>query len=133
MATAHPDVCPDWNYHFHFGTVSARLYPTPLDNLAHASVASVISFSLRAAAANRRALRENETLETYFQTALSDGFINLGEGITYLSRALLVDATKGSSARHFDVAPASAADSTDSAIGLKNLDADVQVCSLQPI
>ena len=57
------------------------LYPTPFDHPAYACAASVISFSLRAAAANRRALRENETLETYFQTALSDGFINLGEGI----------------------------------------------------
>ena len=133
MATAHPDVRPDWNYHFHFGTVSTRLNPTLFDHPAYASAASVISFSLRAAAANRRALRENETLETYFQTALSDGFINLGEGITYLNRALLVDATKGSSAHHSGAAPAPIADGTDSAIGLKNLDADVQVCPFQPI
>ena len=109
------------------------LYPTPFDHPAYACAASVISFSLRAAAANRRALRENETLETYFQTALSDGFINLGEGITYLSRALLVDATKRSSARRFDVALASATNSTDSAIDLKNLDADAQVCLFQLI
>ncbi|TFK78052.1 hypothetical protein K466DRAFT_607370, partial [Polyporus arcularius HHB13444] len=40
--------------------------------------------------------RPNESLETYLQTTLAGGFISIGMDLMQLTRAMLVNATKGS-------------------------------------
>ncbi|KAI0687962.1 hypothetical protein C8T65DRAFT_127572 [Cerioporus squamosus] len=55
-----------------------------------------VFYGLRAHAAHNAGARTNESLETYLQTTLAGGFISLGIDLLQLTRALLVNATKGS-------------------------------------
>ena len=55
-----------------------------------------VYYALRAHASHNAGARNNESLETYLQTTLAGGFISLGMDLMQLTRALLVNATKGS-------------------------------------
>ncbi|TFK82054.1 hypothetical protein K466DRAFT_501015, partial [Polyporus arcularius HHB13444] len=53
-------------------------------------------YALRAHTAHNDKARSNESLETYLQTTLAGGFISIGMDLMQLTRAMLVNATKGS-------------------------------------
>ncbi|RPD57703.1 hypothetical protein L226DRAFT_573590 [Lentinus tigrinus ALCF2SS1-7] len=55
-----------------------------------------VLYALRAHAAHDAGARNSESLETYLQTTLAGGFISIGIDLMQLTRALLVNATKGS-------------------------------------
>ena len=56
-------------------------------------------FALRASAAHSASLRDNLSIETYFQSTLSGGFLTIGQDVARLTRSLLVGATFGSRLR----------------------------------
>ena len=60
---------------------------------------SVVAFSLRAKAAHDVKYRNNQGIETYFQTTYSDGFIGISQDLTTLARSLLVASTLGDEMR----------------------------------
>ncbi|RPD57694.1 hypothetical protein L226DRAFT_615215 [Lentinus tigrinus ALCF2SS1-7] len=60
------------------------------------AVERTVFYALRAHAAHDAGARTNESLETYLQTTLAGGFISIGMDLMQLTRALLVNATKGS-------------------------------------
>ncbi|KAI0689142.1 hypothetical protein C8T65DRAFT_618977, partial [Cerioporus squamosus] len=59
------------------------------------TIERTVFYGLRAHAAHDAGARTNESLETYLQTTLAGGFISLGIDLLQLTRALLVNATKG--------------------------------------
>ncbi|KAI0685816.1 hypothetical protein C8T65DRAFT_747727 [Cerioporus squamosus] len=60
------------------------------------TIERTVFFALRAYAAHHAGSRESIGLNTYFQVTLAGGFITIGQDLTNLARALLVNATKGS-------------------------------------
>ncbi|TFK77614.1 hypothetical protein K466DRAFT_508294, partial [Polyporus arcularius HHB13444] len=63
------------------------------------TIERTVLYALRAHTAHDDKARSNESLETYLQTTLAGGFIrfiSIGMDLMQLTRAMLVNATKGS-------------------------------------
>ncbi|RPD57706.1 hypothetical protein L226DRAFT_573586 [Lentinus tigrinus ALCF2SS1-7] len=60
------------------------------------TIERTVFHALRAYASHHSNSRESKGLETYFQTTLAGGYVTLGQDLMNVSRALFVNATKGS-------------------------------------
>ncbi|KAI0645174.1 hypothetical protein C8Q79DRAFT_756659 [Trametes meyenii] len=69
------------------------------------AIEHVVAFSLRANSAHKAGPRQSAALQAYLQTSLGGGFITLGQDITALLRALLVNATFAAPSSGRDVSP----------------------------
>ncbi|KAI0369013.1 hypothetical protein BV20DRAFT_1113892 [Pilatotrama ljubarskyi] len=79
-----------------FRLISRRSRSTVLLGTTGFTIERVASYAFRTYAARNDGARESPGLETYLQTALSSGYITIGQDLLNLLRALLVNSTVGS-------------------------------------